>query len=63
MIVTTTRLTKPAEDLAEKSGIEVVARPALEDQMARARRMIEHQGDGPTEAAPPPPTGPAPEAP
>jgi hypothetical protein len=42
MIVTTTRLTKPAEDLAEKSGIEVVARPALADQMARARRMIEH---------------------
>jgi hypothetical protein len=37
MIVTTSRLTPPAEQLATRTGIAVVARPALASQMARVR--------------------------
>ena len=48
MIVTTSRLTAPAQGLAARSGVEVVARPALANQMARVRQAA---GQGNARAA------------
>jgi hypothetical protein len=50
MIVTTGRLTGPAQRLADKSGVKVVARPAIATQMARVRYEVEHK-DGPAGTA------------
>ena len=52
MIVTTSRLTPPAEQLATRSGIEIVARPALANQMARVRHEVERKDDQAATAMP-----------
>jgi len=52
MIVTTSRLTPPAQQLATRSGIEIVARPALANQMARVRHEVERKDGQKATAAP-----------
>jgi HJR/Mrr/RecB family endonuclease len=52
MIVTTSRLTPPAEQLAARTGIEVVARPALSSQMARVRDDADRKDSRAATAAP-----------
>ena len=52
MIVTTSRLTPPAEQLAARTGIQVIARPALADQMARVRDAADRRSGPAATAAP-----------
>lgn len=52
MIVTTSRLTPPAEQQAARTGIQVVARPALASQMARVRDAADRRSGQPATAAP-----------
>jgi HJR/Mrr/RecB family endonuclease len=52
MIVTTSRLTPPAEQLAARTGIRVVARPALASQMALVRDAADRISGRPATAAP-----------
>jgi restriction system protein len=52
MIVTTSRLTPPAAQLAARTGIQVVARPALASQMARVRDVADPRSGRAASAAP-----------
>ena len=52
MIVTTSRLTPPAEQLAARTGIQVVARPPLASQMARVRDAADLRSGRSATAAP-----------
>ena len=52
MIVTTSRLTPPAEQLAARTGIRVVARPALASQMALVRDAADRRSGRAATAAP-----------
>jgi restriction system protein len=52
MIVTTSRLTPPAEQLAARTGIQVVARPALASQMALVRDAADRRSGRSATAAP-----------
>jgi restriction system protein len=52
MIVTTSRLTPPAEQLAARTGIRVVARPALASQMALMRDAADRRNGRTATAAP-----------
>ena len=54
MIVTTSRMTPPAEQLAAWTGIQVVARPALASQMARVRDATDRRSGRAASAAPAP---------
>lgn len=60
IIVTTSRPTKSAAALAERSGIEIVARPTLADQMTHARRIVDRRGRRSDTRTPPRPTDQAP---
>ena len=54
MIVTTSRLTPPAEQLAARTGIRVIARPALASQMALMRDAADRRsGRTATQLRPP----------
>jgi HJR/Mrr/RecB family endonuclease len=60
MLVTTAYLTKPAADLAARTGITVVDRNALARWMGQARRSIERNGQLASNVAPSGPPRPAP---
>lgn len=52
MIVTTSRPTPPAEQPAARTGIRVIARPALASQMARVRDAADRRSGRAATAAP-----------
>jgi hypothetical protein len=52
MIVTTSQLTPPAEQLAARTGTRVVVRPALASQMALVRDAADHRSRRSATAAP-----------